>query len=143
MSKIKTCEVNNKLIPLQASKDLLARISLVAQNRSIDPKTIFQYPLGPLPWSLAEPMGTLKKTSKVSLLHKLEGKTETVREIDGRYAHIFDGMAYVQQSRVSKITFGEFAQNLLSRISSIGKNADRMQIDVVFDEYKEFLISNK
>ena len=50
--------------------------------------------------------------------------------------HIFfDGMAYVQQSRVSKTTFGEFTQNLLSRILSIGKNADR--IDIVFGEYRE------
>ena len=76
-------------------------------------------------------MGTLQKnTSKACLLHKFEGKTEPVREIDVSYAHIFDGMAYVQQSRVSKTTFGEFAQNLLTRILSIGKNADR--IGVVF-----------
>ena len=65
MSKIKTCEVNNKLIPLQASKNLFARTSLVAQNRSIDRKAVFQYPLGPLPRSLAEPMGILKKLQKV------------------------------------------------------------------------------
>ena len=67
MNKIKTCKVNNKLIPLQATKDLFARISLIAQNRSIDLKAVFQFPLGPLPWSLAEPIGTLRKTSKASL----------------------------------------------------------------------------
>ena len=57
MSKIKTCEV--KLIP-QASKDLFASTSLVSQSRSINLKAVFQYPLGRLPWSLAELMGTLK-----------------------------------------------------------------------------------
>ena len=67
MYKIKTCKVNNKLIPLQTTKDLFARISLIAQNRSIDLKAVFQFPLGPLPWSLAEPIGTLRKTSKASL----------------------------------------------------------------------------
>ena len=31
MNKIKTCEVNSKVIPLQASKNLFAKIALVAQ----------------------------------------------------------------------------------------------------------------
>ena len=59
------------MILLQAGKDLFARISLIAQKRSIDLKPVFQFPLGPLPWSLAEPIGTLKKTSKVSLLEDM------------------------------------------------------------------------
>ena len=116
MNKVKKCKVNSKIVPLQATKDLFARISLVAQIRSFDMRVIFEFPLGPLPWSLAEPLGSLKKTSKSSLLHKLEGKVEPLESLNGNHALIVDGMAYVQQSKVVNKTFGKF------RSRPIGKN---------------------
>ena len=51
MNKIKKCKVNSKIIPMQATKELFAKISLVAQNRSLDMRSVFKFPLGPLPWS--------------------------------------------------------------------------------------------
>ena len=93
MIKIKTCRVNSKIIPVQSSKELFANVSLVAQIRSLNMRSVFKFPLGPLPWSLAEPIGTLKKTSKAALLHKLEGPVETIENVSGDYAMIFDGMA--------------------------------------------------
>ena len=71
MNKVKKCKVNSKIISHQATTDLFAKISLVAQIRSLNMRVVFEFPLGPLPWSLAEPLGSLKKTSKASLLHKL------------------------------------------------------------------------
>ena len=73
MNKIKTCRVNSKIIQVQASKERFAKVSLVAQIRSLNMRSVFKFPLGLLPWSLAEPIGTMKKTSKAALLHKLEG----------------------------------------------------------------------
>jgi hypothetical protein len=140
MAKTKTFKVNSKMIPLQASEDLFAKISLVAQIRSLDMRAVFKYPLGPFPWSLAEPIGTLKKTSKSSLLHKLEGKVDPVESINGNYALVIVGMAYVQQSKISDTTFGEFAMNLFKRILSIGQSANR--IDVIFDDYGDTSINN-
>ena len=64
MNKIKTCMVNSKVIPLQASKNLFAKIALVAQILSLNLRQVFKFPLRPMPWSLAEPLGTPKKTSK-------------------------------------------------------------------------------
>ena len=58
---------------------------------------VFKSLLGPLPWALAETLGTLKKTSKASLLHKLEGNVDPIESIDGCFALIVDGMAFVQQ----------------------------------------------
>ena len=140
MNKIKACKVNSKIIPVQASKELFAKISLVAQIRSLDMRSVFKFPLGPLPYSLAEPIGTLKKTSKAVLIHKLEGTVEPIENVTGEYAMIFDGMAYVQQSQVSNKTFGQLAMDLLSRILSAGARAAR--IDVVFDEYRDLSIKN-
>ena len=103
-------------------------------------QSVFKYPLGPLPWSLAEPIGTLKKTSKASLLHKLKGKVNPLESICRRFALIVDGMAFVQQIKVTNITFSEFAMKLSERILCVGKMASR--IDVVFDEYRDVSIKN-
>ena len=65
MNKIKTCRVNSKVIPLQASKNLFAKIALFAQIHSLNLRLVFKFPLGLLPWSLAEPIGTVKKTSRL------------------------------------------------------------------------------
>jgi hypothetical protein len=140
MNKIKTCKVNSKMIPTQASKELFAKISLVAQIRSLDMRSVFKFPLGPLPWSLADPIGTLKKTSKAALMHKLEGPVEYLENVSREYAMIFDGMSYVQQSQVNHKTFGQLAMDLLSKILSAGARAAR--IDVVFDVYRDLSIKN-
>ena len=138
MNKIKTCKVNSKIIPVQASKELFAKVFLVAQIRSLNMISVFKFLLGPLPWSLAEPIGTLKKTSKVALLHKLEGPVETIENVSGDYAMIFDGMAYVLQSQVTHKTFGQLSIDLLSKVLTAGVRASR--IDVVFDVYRELSI---
>ena len=43
MNKMKNCKVNSRIVPLQATKDLFAKISFVAQIRSIDMRSIFQF----------------------------------------------------------------------------------------------------
>ena len=50
--KIKSYIINNKVVPMQASKDLFSKLANIAQNRSVNLKAVFQYPLGPLPWAL-------------------------------------------------------------------------------------------
>ena len=83
------------------------------QKRIIDLKTIFCYPLGPLPWSLCSPLGNLKKNNKASLLHKLEGPVIPTSLNDDDNARTIDGMALVRQSKVSDLTFGLLARQLL------------------------------
>ena len=55
------CKVKDKMIPLQSSKELLSKIAMIMQTRKLDLRNVFQYPLGPLPESLAEPIGTLTR----------------------------------------------------------------------------------
>ena len=140
MNKVKKCNVNSMIVLLQVIKDLFSKISLVAQIRSLNKRVVFESPLGPLPWSLAEPLGSLKKTSKASLLHKLEGKVESVESLNGQRTLIVDGMVYVQQSKVVNQTFGDFANNLLQRLLVVGARSSR--IDVVFDNCHKLLIKN-
>ena len=140
MNKIKTCRVNSKVLPLQASKNLFAKIVLVFQIHSLNLRLVFKFPPGPLLWFLVEPIGTLKKTSKASLLHKLEEKVEPIENVSGEYAMIIDGMMYVQQAQVSNKTFGQLARDLLNRILVSGMKA--AQTDVVFDKYRNLSIKN-
>ena len=83
MKSVKPCKVNSKIVPLQATKDFFAKISLVAQIISFDLRSIFKFPLGPFPWTLAKPSGALKKTSKASLLHKIKSKVEPLGSLHG------------------------------------------------------------
>ena len=140
MNKVKKCKVNSKIVSHQATTDLFAKISLVAQIRSLNMRVVFEFPLGPLPWSLAEPLGSLKKTSKASLLHKLEGKVESLESLNEQHALIVDGMTYFQQSKVVNQTSGDFFNDLLQRILVVGARSSR--IDVVFDDYHELLVKN-
>ena len=78
----------------------------------------------------------LKKTTKASLLHKLEGTTEPVTTIDDDCAFIGDGMAYIQQARMVDLTFGQLAQNLMQTVLLAGRSAKR--IDVVFETYRGY-----
>ena len=135
LQKKKVCKVKGKEILLKSTTDLFGKITIIAQKRSIDLKRLFQYPLGPLPLSLAAPDGTLKKSTKSVLLHKLEGKTEPVATIPADCALIVDGMACVRQMKTAKKTYSEFSSDLLKFIIVCSKTAKR--IDVVFDVYIE------
>jgi hypothetical protein len=133
VNKKKICKTRSKVVAIESSKNLFSKIAIIAQKRSIDMKLLFMYPLGSVPLSLAEPDGTLKKTAKSVLLHKLEGSMEPIVEIPAGCAYIVDGMAAVRQMKTAQLTYRAFAQGFLKHILSVGRNARR--IDVVFDVY--------
>ena len=134
MNKVTTCKTKSATISLTATADLFSKIAIISQKRSIDLKSLFSYPLGPLPMSLAEVDGTLKKTPKSVLLHKLEKDVEPVTEYPSDSVYIVDGMAAVRQVKPLKSTYSEFAVRLLKYVLSNGSQSKR--IDVVFDAYE-------
>ena len=96
MSKVTTCKTKDTTITLTATADLFSKIAIISQKRSIDLKFLFNCPLGPLPMSLAEAEGTLKKTPNSVLLHKLEKDVEPVTEYPRDSVYVLDGMAAVR-----------------------------------------------
>ena len=52
----------------------------------LDVKTVFKFPL--CPPAFAEPMGSLKMTSKATLLHGLEGPFEPLEKVSGDHAMV-------------------------------------------------------
>ena len=55
---------SSKEVILKADHKLFGHMVLIAGSRNLDMKEVFQHPLGPIPWALANCDGTLKKTSK-------------------------------------------------------------------------------
>ena len=133
IKKVKTCKTKNKVVSIESSKDLFSKISIIAQSRRINLCDLFTYPLGAVPLALAEVDGSLKKTPKSALLHKIEGDIPPIPDIPDDCALIVDGMAVVRQIKTSNITYQGLSTKLLRHILSIGASAKR--IDVVFDVY--------
>lgn len=59
-------------IILKADRNLFAHMIVIAQSREIPIKEVLAHPLGPLPWSLANSDGSLRKTNKAALARELE-----------------------------------------------------------------------
>ena len=64
------------VLPLQMDRALFALMALLGQFRKIDMKTVFMFPLTPLPWSLADPYGVTRKTHKSKISQQLERRIE-------------------------------------------------------------------
>ena len=59
---------------LKPDRTLFAQMIVIAEARQLSMKEVLSHPLGPLPWSLAAPDGSLKKTAKSSLAKELQKK---------------------------------------------------------------------
>lgn len=125
----------NKEVVLKTDRNLFGNIILIAENRSLNMQEVFSHPLGPLPWSLANPDGSLKKTNKSSLASFLENKISFSDRITGESATIIDAMALVQKLYAENHTFEEISDLVLTEVLKVGACSQR--IDVVFDVYRE------
>ena len=80
MKKTKTSTNGHEVI-LKADHHLFSHMLLIADKRKLDMKDVFSHPLGPLPWSISNPDGTLRKTKKSTLSKNLEEKVSPAEEI--------------------------------------------------------------
>ena len=93
-TKVRTKDL---VLPLRMDRALFGRMALLGQFRKIDMKTVFTFPLGPLPWSLADPYGLPRKTNKAKLSQQLERNTDVAEKFPNNATSIFDGMAVLQK----------------------------------------------
>ena len=79
--KLKTfSDINKRRVPKSTNKEtalkvdhkLFGHMVLIATSRKLDIRSVLAHPLGPLPWSLGNCDGTLKKTSKFTPARQLE-----------------------------------------------------------------------
>ena len=94
---------------------------------------VFCHPLGPIPWSLANPDGSIKKTNKAAFAKHLERRVEPADDIPEPRATIIDAMALIQKLRGENRTFEQLSDYMFEAALNAGQGSDR--IDVVFDVY--------
>ena len=56
---------------LKADRNLFGHIIVVAQTRKLEKKNVLSYPLGPIPWALANVDGSLRKTDKAKFMNDI------------------------------------------------------------------------
>ena len=129
-----------KDVVLKTDKSLFRHMIIASQSRDLNLKDVLAHPLGPLPWALSNPDGSLRKTNKAALARELEKLAPTVEDVGEHSACIIDGMSLIQKLKGDGKTFGEIAGTLLHLVLRKGRYSER--IDVVFDVYWKTSIKN-
>ena len=128
-----TCK--RKEIVLKADRNLFGHIIVVAQTRKLEMTKVLSYPLGPIPWALANADGSLRKTDKAKFMNDIAQNVPVVEFFTEKSACIVDGMSIVQKLDGNQNTFGDIAKTVLKIVIREGDKCDR--VDVVFDVYRE------
>ena len=99
-----------KAIQVKAERNLLGRLLMLSQENDLSLPKLFEYPLGPIPWSIATADGGMVKTSKAQLMHHLEKKSVlSACPSAENCVYVIDGNALLQSCVNLPETFGELA----------------------------------
>ena len=128
-----TCK--GKEIVLKADRNLFGHIIVVAQTRKLQMKKVLSYPLGPIPWVLANADGSLRKPDKAKFMNDIAQNVPVVEVFTDKSACIVDGMSIVQILDGNQKTFGDIGKTVLKIVIRDRDNCDR--VDVMFDVYRE------
>ena len=97
------------------------------------------YPLGPLPWSLADAYGLLRKTNEAQLVKKLEKNVPVLERHPTNVSNIYNGMAILQ---TLKLPAGATFRPVTEKVFSAVTNNTSRRIDIAFDTYPDISIKN-
>ncbi|KAL8619632.1 hypothetical protein ACOMHN_019687 [Nucella lapillus] len=138
--KRKTKYSDGRSVILKADRWLFGRMILMGQSRNLNMKDLMCFPLGPHPWSLATPDGSLRKTNKAALATNIKKDAQLQDSLAAHSATIIDGMALVQTAKFDgqQPTFDEIADRIFSM--AIREASLSTRLDIVFDTYKPLSI---
>ena len=74
------------VVQFSVQSDIFGKIAIIQQTRQLDLKEVFCYPLGPVPWSIANSSGDMVKTSKSVLMTELEKGATDVEQVPRPFA---------------------------------------------------------
>ena len=140
MNKKVKVKVKGREVQFSSQSEIFGKIALIAQSRSADLQEIFKYPLGSVPYALADSMGTMIKTKKAGLLAELEKDTTYVNSFPKSSCSILDRMALVRKVKCVELTFDKAADEIFNAALSSANGSTR--IDIVFDIYTDESIKN-
>ena len=132
---------SEKLVTVNADRDLFGRLLIVSNTRQICLKDVLSFELSPVPYSLANADGSLRKGEKSVLCSLLEKDVNVIERLSASpnpTVVIIDGMAVIQMSKCAGAsTFGELSKNYYSIFSAPLFSNNCVQVHIVFDQYWE------
>ena len=138
--KASRVKVQGKDVIVRADCSFFSRLLVVAQSRAMDLREVFQYSLGPVPWSLATPDGQMAKTTKSTLLQLLEKDCDPIEVVPNDAVWVVDAMALLQSITNVPRTFGELAEAVFTMATtSFATHGPR--VDLVCDQYPDVSIT--
>ena len=138
----KTTSSKNEIISIKSTKDLFAKMVLLAKSRDVDMKEVLQYSLRPYPSPIATFDGSMVKTQKSKLMQIVEEKAniDHLDSIPRDGCIVIDAMALLQTMKTVPNTFGELSKIILNSIVQIASKFETRRIDFVCDRYPEHSI---
>ena len=127
--KVKVSTKDLKLIELQGTRDLFGRLLYMSTIGKLDLEKVFRFPLTPVPLSLAHVDGSMNRTDKAKLLHKVENMCESVGP-DHIDVTIVDAVFLLHTLQSIPPTFGAVAHMLMQILCGMSE-----RIDLVCDSY--------
>ena len=100
----------DKTIILKGDKNLFSQMVLISQSRNLIMSDVFCHPLGAIPFELANPDGSIRKTNKSALGREILKNTSLVKSTPCGFAYIVDAMAMVHRLPINLKTFGDAAE---------------------------------
>ena len=109
MLKMSKQNVNSTPVAIKADRQIFSHLLVIQEKRETSLKKVMTYELGPVPWSLAMPNGSLVKSAKASLMKVLEEQTPKVPVIPQGTAIIYDALVLIHKLPTALTTFGDIS----------------------------------
>ena len=140
--KVTTKSSKNEITAVKSTKDLFAKMLLIAQSRDVNMEEVLKYSLRPYPSPLATFDGSMVKTQKSKIMQILETTSEidSVDHIPLESCIIIDAMALLQMIKDIPNTFEELSLFILQNIIAIASKFGSKRIDFVCDRYPDHSI---
>ena len=124
-------------VKITAQRNIFSQLLILSQDNNIDLQKVMEYPLGPVPWSLATADGMPIKTDKAALMHKLEEEDSyKAPDKESNHIHIIDGNALFHSLSQIPETFGEVAQKIFNSLPKVKR------VHFLTDNYKDVSIKS-
>ena len=125
------------MLKLKAQRNIFGQLLMLSQENNLDLQKVMEFPLGPVPWSLATADGMPIKTDKSALMTKLEDKTAYIQPKKERdHVHVIDGNALFHSLTQIPDTIGEVAEHIFNCLPKVKR------VHFVTDNYDDVSIKS-
>ena len=130
----------DKVVCINADRELFGRLLVVAKKREVNLKEVLSFELCSVPIALAHPGGSLRKTTKSTLMNLSEKDVTSKQNLPSSQlptAYLFYAIALIQMVKAAgSATFGELSQKYEAIVTSTLRRNGCTRVDLIFDQYR-------